>query len=78
MLECHILLFSSPHLVEVRERIRINGKPLDKEKFVKYFWQCMDKLEDTLVSTVHISALCRVMLFVCLCTSASLLPLGIL
>jgi len=43
--------YSSPHLVEVRERIRINGKPLDKEKFVKYFWQCMDKLEDTLVES---------------------------
>ena len=42
--------FSSPHLVEARERIRIDGKPLEKEKFVKYFWQCMDKLEGTLVS----------------------------
>ena len=50
ILEYYICLFSSPHLVEVRERIRINGKPLDKEKFVEYFWQCMDKLEDTLVS----------------------------
>ena len=30
--------------------MRINGQPLDKDKFVKYFWQVMDKLEATLVS----------------------------
>lgn len=28
---------SSPHLVHVRERIRINGDPLSEEDFVKYF-----------------------------------------
>ncbi|CAG5116621.1 unnamed protein product, partial [Candidula unifasciata] len=27
-------LFTSPHLVEVRERIRVNGKPLSKEKIL--------------------------------------------
>lgn len=31
---------SSPHLLEARERIRINNVPLSKEKFAKYFWQC--------------------------------------
>lgn len=35
---------SSPHLMEVRERIRINGKPLAKEKFAKYFFDCWDNL----------------------------------
>ena len=39
-----ILLFSSPHLMEVRERIRINGKPLPKDKFAKYFFDCWDNL----------------------------------
>ncbi|KAJ1879510.1 Folylpolyglutamate synthetase [Coemansia sp. RSA 486] len=29
--------FSSPHLIETRERIQINGKPISKELFVKYF-----------------------------------------
>ena len=41
---------SSPHLVEVRERIRINGNPLEKEKFTEYFWQCLDRLEASSVS----------------------------
>ncbi|XP_014782935.1 folylpolyglutamate synthase, mitochondrial isoform X1 [Octopus bimaculoides] len=36
--------FSSPHLIEVRERIRINGVPLSKEDFTKYFWICYDQL----------------------------------
>ena len=36
--------FSSPHLMEVRERIRINGKPLPKDKFAKYFFDCWDNL----------------------------------
>ncbi|XP_027043743.1 folylpolyglutamate synthase, mitochondrial-like isoform X2 [Pocillopora damicornis] len=36
--------YSSPHLMEVRERIRINGKPLPKETFAKYFFDCWDNL----------------------------------
>ena len=30
--------------MEVRERIRINGKPLPKDKFAKYFFDCWDNL----------------------------------
>ncbi|UYV81920.1 FPGS [Cordylochernes scorpioides] len=37
--------FSSPHLVVVRERIRINGKPISKEKFTHYFWKVYNKLK---------------------------------
>ena len=37
--------FSSPHLVEVRERIRINGKIIDKEDFARYFWKCWDNFK---------------------------------
>ncbi|CAF0978676.1 unnamed protein product [Adineta steineri] len=36
--------FSSPHLIEARERIRINGKLISKEKFVDYFWQCYNAI----------------------------------
>ncbi|CAL8276324.1 unnamed protein product [Merluccius merluccius] len=39
--------FSSPHLVEVRERIRINGQPIGKELFTKYFWQIYGRLDET-------------------------------
>ncbi|XP_056302637.1 folylpolyglutamate synthase, mitochondrial [Danio aesculapii] len=39
--------YSSPHLVQVRERIRINGQPIGKELFTKYFWQVYGRLEET-------------------------------
>lgn len=31
--------FSSPHLVSVTERIRLNGVPIDSAKFATYFWR---------------------------------------
>ncbi|XP_046845545.1 folylpolyglutamate synthase, mitochondrial-like [Xenia sp. Carnegie-2017] len=37
--------YSSPHLVEVRERIRIDGKLISKEKFAHYFWTSWDNLQ---------------------------------
>ncbi|ESO86393.1 hypothetical protein LOTGIDRAFT_129379, partial [Lottia gigantea] len=37
--------FSSPHLVEVRERFRINGKPISKELFTSNFWHVYNKLD---------------------------------
>lgn len=40
---------SSPHLVQVRERIRINGQPLSKELFSKYFWLVYRRLRGTKV-----------------------------
>ncbi|XP_060543002.1 folylpolyglutamate synthase, mitochondrial isoform X1 [Pantherophis guttatus] len=39
--------YSSPHLVQVRERIRINGQPISQELFSKYFWQVYNRLEET-------------------------------
>ncbi|KAL7409098.1 Mur ligase [Mrakia frigida] len=38
-------LYTSPHLVAVRERIRINGVPLSEERFAKYFFEVWDRLE---------------------------------
>jgi folylpolyglutamate synthase len=40
-----VALFTSPHLIAVRERIRINSAPLSEELFAKYFFQVWDKLE---------------------------------
>ncbi|XP_076850512.1 folylpolyglutamate synthase, mitochondrial isoform X2 [Brachyhypopomus gauderio] len=39
--------YSSPHLVQVRERIRVNGHPIGKDLFTKYFWQVYGRLEET-------------------------------
>lgn len=42
-------LFSSPHLLEVRERIRINGRPIEKQDFVNFFWKIYNTLNDNKV-----------------------------
>ncbi|KAM7093526.1 folylpolyglutamate synthase, mitochondrial isoform 2-T2 [Molossus nigricans] len=39
--------FSSPHLVQVRERIRINGQPISPQLFTKHFWRLYHRLEET-------------------------------
>ena len=38
-------LFTSPHLVNVCERIRLNGKPIAKDKFKHYFWDVYNALD---------------------------------
>ena len=40
-------LFTSPHLKSVRERIRINGAPINESKFTKYFFEVWDLLSST-------------------------------
>lgn len=37
-------MFTSPHLQQVRERIRINGAPLSEQLFAKYYYEVFDKL----------------------------------
>lgn len=44
-LNLYVGLYTSPHLVAVRERIRINGKPISEEDFAKYFFEVWDRLE---------------------------------
>ncbi|KAI0921261.1 hypothetical protein AcV7_003495 [Taiwanofungus camphoratus] len=39
-------LYTSPHLVAVRERIRINGKPISETDFAKFFFDVWDRLEE--------------------------------
>uniref|UniRef100_A0A7C9DEG4 Folylpolyglutamate synthase n=2 Tax=Opuntia streptacantha TaxID=393608 RepID=A0A7C9DEG4_OPUST len=38
--------FTSPHLVDVRERFRIDGLDISEEKFLQYFWDCWNQLRD--------------------------------
>ncbi|XP_056691276.1 folylpolyglutamate synthase isoform X3 [Spinacia oleracea] len=39
-------LFTSPHLIDVRERFRLDGIDIAEEKFLQYFWDCWDQLRD--------------------------------
>lgn len=38
-------LFTSPHIVEVRERVQINGSPLCETTFARYFFELWHALE---------------------------------
>ena len=38
-------LFASPHLISVRERIRLNGQPVSENLFTEHFWKVFNKLE---------------------------------
>lgn len=42
----HTGLFTSPHLIDVRERFRLNGSDICEEKFLEYFWWCWDRLKE--------------------------------
>ena len=39
-------LFTSPHLVDIRERIRVNGQPVSPHVFAKAYWTLRRKLEE--------------------------------
>ncbi|XVE99640.1 hypothetical protein REPUB_Repub03eG0217300 [Reevesia pubescens] len=39
-------LFTSPHLINVRDRFRVDGVEISEEKFLEYFWWCYDKLKE--------------------------------
>ncbi|KAK9817171.1 hypothetical protein WJX72_010631 [[Myrmecia] bisecta] len=39
-------LFTSPHLWDVRERIRLNGQPIERAQFSEHFWKCFNALRE--------------------------------
>ncbi|KAK0383953.1 hypothetical protein NLU13_8042 [Sarocladium strictum] len=44
-------MFTSPHLIAVRERIRIDSKPVSKDMFTRYFFDVWDRLAPEKQST---------------------------
>ncbi|CAM9579198.1 unnamed protein product [Lampetra fluviatilis] len=47
-------LYTSPHLVQVRERIRINGQPISEQLYTKYFWEIYNRLNETKARPAHL------------------------
>ncbi|KAF6161130.1 hypothetical protein GIB67_007771 [Kingdonia uniflora] len=39
-------LFTSPHLIDIRERFRLDGLEICEDKFLAYFWWCFDRLKE--------------------------------
>ncbi|KAH7853533.1 hypothetical protein Vadar_003682 [Vaccinium darrowii] len=42
----HTGVFTSPHLIDVRERFRLDGVDICEEKFLAYFWWCWHRLKE--------------------------------
>lgn len=43
-------LFTSPHLISVKERFQINGKIISDDMFIYYFWSIYNTIISTRVS----------------------------
>lgn len=39
-------LYTSPHLSQVRERLRVNGTPISEQLFAEYFWKVYKQLKN--------------------------------
>lgn len=46
-------LYTSPHLINIFERYRLDGVEISEEKFLKYFWWCWNRLKENHVEDVH-------------------------
>ena len=56
-------LFTSPHLIDIRERVRINGSLLSKAKFAQYFWEVHDVVLADGAADVHYFHLVTILAF---------------
>ncbi|XP_038904563.1 folylpolyglutamate synthase isoform X1 [Benincasa hispida] len=50
-------LFTSPHLIDVRERFRVNGLEISEDKFLRYFWACWTQLKENVTEHLPMPAL---------------------
>lgn len=48
-----IALYTSPHLIAVRERIQIDGEPISEDLFTEYFFEVWNRLERSALEEGH-------------------------
>ena len=68
-------LFTSPHLREPRERIKINGIPISEQLFAHYFWSVYDTLKQGLVTIFHFRKKKKLKKLICTKTLTSFLKM---
>lgn len=56
-------LFTSPHLIDIRERYRLDGVNISEEKFLTYFWWCWNRFKENTGDKIPMPPLFR---FLCL------------
>ncbi|KAL5971258.1 Folylpolyglutamate synthase mitochondrial [Taenia solium] len=45
-------LITSPHLINVEERIRVDGEPVGRDLFAEHFWLLYDKFSENAVCAI--------------------------
>ncbi|BFG37972.1 hypothetical protein CerSpe_242460 [Prunus speciosa] len=76
-------LFTSPHLIDVRERFRINGLDITEDKFLLYFWNCWNQLEEKVTEDLPMPPLFQFLtllalkIFVCEQVDVAIIEVGL-
>ncbi|XP_031258750.1 folylpolyglutamate synthase isoform X2 [Pistacia vera] len=76
-------LFTSPHLIDVRERIRINGLEITEDKFLLYFWDCWNLMKENVTDDLPMPPLFQFLtvlafkIFVCEQVDVAVIEVGL-
>ncbi|KAG8648934.1 folylpolyglutamate synthase isoform X3 [Manihot esculenta] len=76
-------LFTSPHLIDVRERFRINGLDISEDKFLFYFWDCWNQLKQQVTEDLPMPPLFQFLtvlafkIFVCEQVDVAIIEVGL-
>ncbi|XP_057833875.1 folylpolyglutamate synthase isoform X2 [Cryptomeria japonica] len=46
-------LYTSPHLISICERYRLDGLKVSEEKFLNHFWWCWNRLKENSMEDIH-------------------------
>ncbi|XP_042514292.1 folylpolyglutamate synthase-like isoform X3 [Macadamia integrifolia] len=76
-------LFTSPHLIDVRERFRIDGLDISEYKFLQYFWDCWNQLKEKIMEDLPMPPLFQFLtllalkIFVCEKVDVAIIEVGL-
>ncbi|XP_043723302.1 folylpolyglutamate synthase-like isoform X2 [Telopea speciosissima] len=76
-------LFTSPHLIDVRERFRIDGLDISEYKFLQYFWDCWNQLKEKMMEDLQMPPLFQFLtllalkIFVCEKVDVAIIEVGL-
>ncbi|KAK9123215.1 hypothetical protein Sjap_012817 [Stephania japonica] len=76
-------LFISPHLIDVRERFRIDGLEISEDKFLNYFWECWHRIKENLLKDLPMPPLFQFLtvlalkIFICEKVDVAIIEVGL-
>ncbi|XP_021282085.1 folylpolyglutamate synthase isoform X2 [Herrania umbratica] len=76
-------LFTSPHLIDVRERFRLDGLEISEKKFLQYFWNCWNILKENITDALPMPPLFQFLtvlafkIFVCEQVDVAIIEVGL-